>query len=441
MAALKKGRLRCTTLPPMPGYAHANTWETQAWNGFSPYWGGGIWSDGTYFYYSSEEKQYVLHGNTWESKNWEGFSPISGRFIWTDGSNIYYSSEEDQYVLHGDKWEPKVWTGYTPEFGTHIWSDGDNIFYSNGYSDGQNYQYVLKDGAWESKAWASQPDILRGDRIWSDGLSIYSYPVSGAAYVLNGDTWEEKIWDGEEPSSFAFGIWSDGTNVYHSMIETQMILEGNTWKDHTWVNPATDSYTNGYVYVDMSGSSIWTDGINIYHSDDTAGEGQQLILARASAPNPVPQLNPAALMQGYMVGQAVRRARGQKVETPEEEKTLVGYSYNGSEPLPNIDEVWTDKETYPYAFIQHYPSFGYRLTIYSTAPYATSEPKFNAFSGSGRMYLIASGSWEFHSSEFSGVTDVFAENNNGNGVIWCSVDVTYGNTTYLVASEPVPVYE
>ena len=85
----------------------------------------------------------------------------------------------------------------------------------------------------------------------------------------------------------------------------------------------TDNWTDFEAYTNPSAISedrVWWTNFDVLNAEDgsvyfaasypiDAETGEEITIYE---PNhvPVPQLNPAALMQGYMVGQAIRRARG-----------------------------------------------------------------------------------------------------------------------------------
>ena len=123
--------------------------------------------------------------------------------------------------------------------------------------------------------------------------------------------------------------------------------------------------------------------------------------------------------------------------------------YNGVE-LPDINEVWTDKETYPYAYVVDYLS-GSRFYLYMV-----SEPCFiEYYSQYSADFLFGPSSYrlcyyEFHytsSPFYSGiwepvlydrVTSGSIQNVDKCPLIWTSSDVLNSDgSVYLSASEPV----
>ena len=69
------------------------------WNGLTEFIGSYIWTDGKNYYYSQDDKQYILEvaTHTWHAVTWYGIDPFyGGRNIWTDGVNYYHGFN---YVL------------------------------------------------------------------------------------------------------------------------------------------------------------------------------------------------------------------------------------------------------------------------------------------------------------------------------------------------------
>lgn len=119
---------------------------------------------------------------------------------------------------------------------------------------------------------------------------------------------------------------------------------------------------------------------------------------------------------------------------------MANYFYNGKE-LPDINTVWADKETYPYAYISEKNEF-YYLTVSKIVfaidnvegPYLVDTTN-TATIGNTVSYKLTDDAWvQCSSTRFRSLP------------VWASVDVTYKNcdgiedgTIYLPASDPVPV--
>lgn len=313
MATLRKGRLNRTRLLPPPNVSFGNTWVESPMtypDGKTSVNANLLWTDGKNVFWSYKEgTQYVLIGDTWEPKTWYGYQP-SAYDIWTDGTNIYSNggSAAYSYVLNGDTWEPKTWYGYlsgswgygygdrqdvsTYINGDNVWTDGKNIYMSNWLA--RNYAYgemALRDGEWY---YTSLGADIYGSDTWSDGTNVYCEHYDSDAkvnnhYVLDNGSWKTKTWNIDADSYY---IWTDGTSVYHSKKGNgHYVLIGETWEPMVWKG-----------VTDFSGSDVWCDGTNIHLDSD----GKHYVLAKAT---PVPQLNPAALMQSFFVGEAVKRCR------------------------------------------------------------------------------------------------------------------------------------
>ena len=124
---------------------------------------------------------------------------------------------------------------------------------------------------------------------------------------------------------------------------------------------------------------------------------------------------------------------------------MANYLYNGIE-LPDINEVWTDKETYPYGFITYSEPHGYLVCIMS---FVTLVDYYTA-AGENVKGLIASTSGVcsfYRLSDFSVVGAPVRDCYAGQhilpldiGVFWSNFDILYEDgTVYLAASDPVPV--
>lgn len=138
----------------------------------------------------------------------------------------------------------------------------------------------------------------------------------------------------------------------------------------------------------------------------------------------------------------------------------VAFLYNGVR-LPDIDSVWTDKETYPYAMIwryrfpdgSQYPYADDKTRVYfSNLPFGTRK----GYTADGRvmynpheeaiLHLVSR--FPYGEVDWAVGTEV---NRLGAGsyyqddviFIWSNYDIIDENngTLYLAASEPIPVYE
>lgn len=144
----------------------------------------------------------------------------------------------------------------------------------------------------------------------------------------------------------------------------------------------------------------------------------------------------------------------------EPERQLIGYSYNGV-VLPDINEVWTDKEMYPYAYLCRFEDteedgsfYGYLLYLSNTKAYHASFmpgllmiPARSNFA----VYSIADGTSEYVVKYVEENTRIFAALEYPPDevpetivykCIWCSADICGEedtDTVYLAASEPIPV--
>lgn len=121
-----------------------------------------------------------------------------------------------------------------------------------------------------------------------------------------------------------------------------------------------------------------------------------------------------------------------------------GYAlYNGVK-LPNIDTVWTDKETYPYGIVVYGEDFGFTFGafLFSSQPFVLENDAINPSDGSkcpnymydptGTMTGNASNSWQFLGEETANATP--------DRTIWTSHEIlNEDGTVYLAASDPIPL--
>ena len=115
------------------------------------------------------------------------------------------------------------------------------------------------------------------------------------------------------------------------------------------------------------------------------------------------------------------------------------YAYNGVE-LPDINTVWTDKESYPYAGIASMNDGTYYLSAFAKEPYISSDNLY-LMTPEEQTYknwtLSDTGIWTDESDVT--VTSVILELSYAN-TKWASFDVLNADgTVYLAASEPVAV--
>ena len=176
-------------------------------------------------------------------------------------------------------------------------------------------------------------------------------------------------------------------------------------------------------------------------------------------------LDPTAMILGWLAGKRMAAMRKTDVpvvpdepdvpDTPDEPSgEPIAYLYNGVR-LPDINEVWTDKETYPYALItvgydsahtaDYYELFLSDQPVTARA-YDTGDASYLNNSGATMNYLrfvLNGNAWAEHPTDY-GSTLSNGKYKSGSGTfLYANYDVLKkaDGTTYLAASEPVPVYE
>lgn len=112
-----------------------------------------------------------------------------------------------------------------------------------------------------------------------------------------------------------------------------------------------------------------------------------------------------------------------------------GYaSYNGV-ILPNIDSVWTDKLTYPYAVILLYESSGYQVIFSTHAGEMNNNGRYSfPYTVSANRYKVVDNTWTLASAYDSTIGGWTSANNP----IWTSYNLLCENgSVYLAASNPI----
>lgn len=261
------------------------------------------------------------------------------------------------------------------------------------------------------------------------------------------------------------------------------------------MQPVSDTLRSGAVEWSVSNSGSWIGTYSfpldelIWTADTIYDTSTGELIMSASDPIPVgsaPEVEPKSFMAGWRMGQIVRamRMNSPGITPPEEEKTPVAYSYNGVE-MPDIYSVLTDeqKAQHQYAmissldvgeiledeslhgeilyYILFLPKVGYHgswiedgtgyldsifceeaITLLSTK-YTTSTAISEMFGG------IPIG--EFTPIETENNKDLIPTGDMFGDLFWSNFDIlganstdgviTLDGTTYLAATEPVPVYE
>ena len=192
--------------------------------------------------------------------------------------------------------------------------------------------------------------------------------------------------------------------------------------------PETGTYVQ-YAEDNAFESVFWLKGVTVDPPDEPETEA--------------PTLDPTSMLLGWLTGERVKAMLRSK-------RQPVAYLYNGVR-LPNIDSVWTDKDTYPYAYITQTSDGSIAFLFLSTAKLSHSQ-----FGGTSYLYGTQDGSitgysfftgkneWtqmESYNKDF--VSGETAAANVNAALFWANVDVynKAGDSLHLSASAPVPVYE
>lgn len=229
--------------------------------------------------------------------------------------------------------------------------------------------------------------------------------VAGSVYyqlVVIGGEWEF-VQDGEYVSTSP-----------ESISITYQAKEG----DSSWTKISEDNYTHtGTVeLVSVLNSVLWSN-FDIPGVDTDEGEGGEGGGGTGGNEG-----------GGYLYGHVAKEG-----EIPTH--TIDGVGYVGV-VLPNIDKLWTDKETYPYAVLFYGLNSGLvRLSFGSGAPYYGEYNDFNGvwFRGTIASYALVDGVWEGAAST----------NTDMRRLIWSSHSIPneFDGGIYFYAYDPIQVYE
>lgn len=301
---MKKGSLNGSTITFPKNFQHNYTWKVKEWNyPCSSLSGDSIWSDGKNIYYTHFlHGSYVLNGDTWEEHSIvhigdDPITGIGGQYIWTDGNGIYYTYDDCHYSLIDGVWKEVFWVNSRP--GCYVWSDGKTIYASRNNGHYQQLNGNLNSlSTWDRKTWniTENKGFWDGKNVWTDGENVYlsHYYLDDnddshyMHYVLIDGLWQPKTWNVIDITGDS--IWTDGTYIYAG---GSYVLKDGIWEPVEWNSP--DGFYGGR-------GTVWSDGTNIYYSS----RNKHYVLERTDI-DPVPQLNPAALMQGYMVARMNRK--------------------------------------------------------------------------------------------------------------------------------------
>lgn len=200
---------------------------------------------------------------------------------------------------------------------------------------------------------------------------------------------------------------------------------------YTWTFYQEHSLDEGVSNFDQT--VIWT-------STDIRKDSDGSIFLAASEPFPAGGIGgDDDFTRGYLVGAELRRKR----VIPEVKETAT-MLYNGVE-LPNINEVWTDKESYPYAtilgkttisLILHNPEFRHKTGSSGELCLMTESGSITGWVN--YSYNASTASWKRWSGPFGGQSPEFKDSTQP--AIWSNYDVlNTDGSVYLAASDPVPV--
>lgn len=122
---------------------------------------------------------------------------------------------------------------------------------------------------------------------------------------------------------------------------------------------------------------------------------------------------------------------------------MANFLYNGVE-LPDINEVWTDKATYPYAFISGGADFGYSLTCTKVQPIHYGDGEVEIRNTATIVYLCVflpgETEWTIFGEDVFEGTGSYIVASGTAPVVWTNTDIlNTDNTVYFAASTPTRV--
>ena len=199
-------------------------------------------------------------------------------------------------------------------------------------------------------------------------------------------------------------------------------------------------------YDNVSGTVVWCD-TDMYNTDGT-------LYLPASTPVPVggsTPLDPTALLMGWMVGKRVAGLRKTQTDVPVVPDVPIAYLYNGVR-LPDINEVWTDKETYKYALItvgydsahtaDYYELFLSDQPVTARA-YDTGDASYLNNSGATMnclRFVLNGNAWGEHPTDYNSTLSNGKFKSGSGTFLYANYDVLKkaDGTTDLAPSEPIP---
>lgn len=251
--------------------------------------------------------------------------------------------------------------------------------------------------------------------------------VKVSDYVMSADEMRNCVIGATDISSGKTGAFKATDVIADGVVNVVEDYENGVVALNTYFFPYVESFSNADVIAELGGET----GTYILAQ---CGLQQYVHFLAYNAAVTTPTLDRKSYLIGYLTGQALRRNRGKRVATM--------YSYNGT-VLPKLPE-W-DRKTYPYCAICKRGKLnpGYHFWAFSEKPilyWFDSDTVSMKGSASGTPYVRCSipldgTSWSSLSSS------TLLDSASANGPFWSNYDAYIGNTLYLAASNPIPVYE
>ena len=222
----------------------------------------------------------AVESSGYESVAWTGCVPSMGAYVWTDGTDLYwydmykkYNNVAGTYKLNRQtrEWERTYFTAPDSRYsnpddfgleGERIWTDGESIFYNTGRA---SFSFVLNTTTkqWTLKSWDVGGDNIYGNHVWESGGELF-HAFVGKHYKYNKTTkqWENVTFI-NPPSDLRGGyMWNAYGVTYYNY------KDGDTYYSYTF-DPVTLTFTpkTWSSFTPQTGFPIWTDGNKYYYTE------------------------------------------------------------------------------------------------------------------------------------------------------------------------------
>ena len=218
------------------------------------------------------------------------------------GGENFSLTDYKKYVIHG--------TGFVE---AEVTPANDCLAYNIIWSNCNLYRYDAFNGITDELMFGKDDDPVldETDRpyVLCNGMLLPVLPdfVRGKVVIFQWLDGATTLFDSS--TEFELDSRNDDGSLYFSNDDAQLVEYQYTCTGAGWMRMPRHEGTGGNT--SFSGEIIWSNH-DIIDANGTVGEVGSIYFPKSSDPvpfEPEPQLNPAALMQGFFVGQAIRRNR------------------------------------------------------------------------------------------------------------------------------------